>query len=235
MAQWFGNPHGKHWNKDEPGAIWMLFKELLGRTDRRSNFVYLSDGGHFENLGIYELVRRECRFIVACDGDADPDYQFFDLGSMIRKCRTDLGVPIEIDVSPIKRQDNGYSRWHCAIGRIGYDALDPRAVPGILVYIKTSLTGDEPSDVLNYAVEHPAFPHETTLNQWFTESQFESYRALGKHVADLVFKETMPDVEEPADLKEAAHGALHAPVFQSPSPLVSAHSQTRAKFSPVGR
>ena len=66
--------------------------------------------------------------------------------------------------------------------------MDPNAADGILVYLKTSLTGDEPADVLNYHRQHAAFPHQTTANQWFTESQFESYRRLGQHVIEQIFQ-----------------------------------------------
>ena len=190
LGAWTGNPHEKMWKHGEPQmSLFLLFKELFGRTDRRSNYVYLSDGGHFENLGVYELVRRQCRFIVAVDADEDREYAFDDLGGLIRKCRTDLGVPIEIDVTPIKRDANGRSPAHCAVGQIRYDYLYPKAMPGILVYVKTSLTGDEPGDVLNYNTDHPDFPHQPTLDQFFTESQFESYRALGEHVAGGVWPE----------------------------------------------
>ena len=65
----------------------------------------------------------------------------------------------------------------------------------MLVYLKASLTGDEPADVLNYAVENKPFPHQTTLNQFFTESQFESYRELGRHIGSEVFGEAARDAE----------------------------------------
>ena len=79
-----------------------LLYELLGMTTDRREWVYLSDGGHFENLGIYELVRRRCRFIIACDAGQDGAVTFGDLGNAIEKCRSDFGVDIEIDVSKIR-------------------------------------------------------------------------------------------------------------------------------------
>ena len=156
-------------------------------TDWRE-WVYLSDGGHFENLGIYELVRRRCRFIIACDAGQDGAVTFGDLGNAIEKCRSDFGVDIEIDVSNIRPAPGGTtSEWHCAVGSIRYDRQNRQDVAGTLLYIKSSLTGDEPTDVLRYAAEHPAFPHESTSDQFFDESQFESYRALGYHIAHEVF------------------------------------------------
>ena len=165
-----------------------LLYELLGMTTDDKKWVYLSDGGHFENLGVYELVRRRCRFIVACDAGQDGDVTFEDLGNAIERCRADFGVDIEIDLGKLRRRCRRRSERHCAIGTIRYDRLDAarrrrrrRSSPGTLLYIKTSLTGDEPADVLSYAAEHPAFPHESTSDQFFDESQFESYRALGFH------------------------------------------------------
>jgi GNAT superfamily N-acetyltransferase len=205
LGAWLGNPHEDSWQRGEPHlSLFLLAKELFGRTNRRSSYVYLSDGGHFENLGVYELVRRHCRFIVAVDAGQDGQYAFDDLGSLLRKCRSDLGVPIEIDVTPLK-PENGHSRWHCAIGQVRYDCLDPQAVPGVLVYLKSSLTGDEPSDIVNYTTQHPDFPHQTTLDQFFTESQFESYRMLGQHVAKQVFGEALEGVDNPLAMTDDDH------------------------------
>ena len=169
-----------------------LLYELLGMTTDEKNWVYLSDGGHFENLGLYELVRRRCRFIVACDAGQDGQVTFEDLGNAIERCRADFGVDIEIDPSKLVPV-NGRSERHCAIGTIRYDRLEARdadgtpLAPGTLLYLKASLTGNEQADVLSYAAKHPAFPHESTRDQFFDESQFESYRALGFHVTRDAF------------------------------------------------
>lgn len=118
-------------------GLMYLIMEALGLTDARKDYVYLSDGGHFENLGIYELVRRRCRLVIACDAEADPDLTFSGLGNAIEKCRTDLGVPINIDVGQIRRGlDTGKSRWHCAVGCIRYSEADPGNHDGALLYIK---------------------------------------------------------------------------------------------------
>jgi hypothetical protein len=192
LGWWLGNSRvDTSWHKPEPplGLFYLLF-ELFGETNSEREFVYLSDGGHFENLGIYELVRRRCRYIIACDGSADADLGFECLGNAIEKCRTDFGIDIEINVDAIRRsKETGYSKAHCAFGRIRYDRLNnngPRHPVGTLLYIKASLSGEEPADVTHYAEEHPAFPHQTTADQYFDESQFESYRALGEHVAETV-------------------------------------------------
>jgi Patatin-like phospholipase len=205
LGAWYGNPSRGCWRNSGPRfALAHLVKELFGRTDARSDYVYLSDGGHFENLGVYELVRRRCRFIVLCDAGADPDFEFFDLAGLLRKCRTDFGIRIHLDVRPLHRQgDEQRSCWHCAIGTIHYDDVDPGAGTGTLVYLKPSLTGDEPTDILHYQRENPLFPHQPTANQFFNESEFESYRALGHHICQRAFRDAVKDIENRAALSPA--------------------------------
>ena len=193
LGWWLPNPNTaaceNFWNSRGPRTgLMYLLAEMMGRTSEEGRYVYLSDGGHFENLGIYELVRRKCRFIVACDAGADPTLCFEDLGNAIEKCRADFGVDIEICVEPIRRLENGKSKWHCAVGKIRYDHTDSAAQVGTLLYIKASLTGEEPTDVLRYADANPEFPHQPTSDQFFDESQFESYRMLGEHITTEVFE-----------------------------------------------
>jgi hypothetical protein len=190
LGGWVGNPHSDWtWNSTGPPfGLFRLLKEMFGRTDARSAYLYLSDGGHFENLGVYELVRRRCRFVVAVDAEEDAQFGFEGLGGAVRKCRTDFGIRIDVNVTPLRPQGtNRLSEWHGVVGVIHYEDVDPQALPGILVYLKSTLTGDEASDVQNYRATYPDFPHQATLNQFFTESQFESYRALGHHVGSRVF------------------------------------------------
>ncbi len=178
LGWWLGNPR-RNTESTLPGprfGLVSLLSELLGRTDDQTNFVSLSDGGHFDNMGLYELIRRRCRYIILCDGEQDGRYTFEGLGTAIRKCRIDFGAQIEIDPRAIiPNAETGRSEAHCAVGTIHY----ADKTTGTLLYIKSSLTGDEPKDVLQYASTSPTFPHETTADQWFSESQFESYRALG--------------------------------------------------------
>ena len=168
-------------------SLLYLVNELLGRTNDTSKYVYLSDGGHFDNMGLYELVRRRCRYIVICDSEADGDLTFGGIGMAIRKCRIDFGAEIALDLRPLEHaKDSQYSSKHCVVGSITYP--EAPETHGIIVYLKSSLTGDEPADVLNYKKEDSCFPHDSTLDQWFSESQFESYRRLGHHVAFSVFE-----------------------------------------------
>ena len=184
-----GDPSDYPWPSPRV-SLWSLGKELFGMANDTRNYVYLSDGGHFDNMGLFELVRRRCRYIVICDAEDDHGLTFGGIGMAIRKCRVDFGAEISLDLRCVQHgKDSEYSSDHCVVGTIKYPEDSARSEPpGIVVYIKSSLTGDEPADVLNYKKEHPFFPSETTLNQWFTESQFESYRRLGHHVCFSVLE-----------------------------------------------
>src|SRR5262249_1821375 len=103
--------------------------------------------------------------------------------------------------------------WHCAVGQIRYDLVDAGAMPGILIYVKPSLTGDEPADVLHFAERHPAFPHESTADQFFTESQLESYRALGEHVARKVFEHSVGIMHDAGQLHPRGSPGLETPAL----------------------
>jgi hypothetical protein len=192
LGAWLGNPKSGKWTTDGPKiAFWPLIREATIRTDLKSSCVYLSDGGHFENLGLYAAIERRCGLIILSDAGCDPKMQFDDLGNALRKIAIDMGVQIRFDPgepcmkprspggqAPSPGQPPPASYWAKA------DIFYPEAtqLPGTLIYIKPAFYGTEPPDIRNYAGTHPEFPHETTLDQWFTESQFESYRHLGAFV-----------------------------------------------------
>jgi hypothetical protein len=189
LGWWLGNPKQQaSWESGSPRSSWKaLMNELTGTTNEEQSEVYLSDGGHFENLAIYELVRRRCRVVIACDAGADHSYGFGDLASAIEKCRVDFGTRIEIklqDVTPSAKlfpddTDLRVSESPYAIGTIRY----PDDTEGTLIYIKPTLNGQLSRDVLAYAREHKTFPHQPTVDQFFDEAQFESYRSLGSDCA----------------------------------------------------
>jgi hypothetical protein len=193
LGWWLGNPKAKRelWKLPGPRfGVRPFIDEALGLTNDENSWIYLSDGGHFDNLGLYEMVLRRCRLIIVSDAGADPKFAYEDLGNAIRKIRIDLGIAVEFEkpmpMSPDRRPTEGRSAHHCAIGTIRYSAIDPDAPPGTLIYLKTSLSGDEPLDVLHYAAQNSSFPHQPTVDQFFDESQFESYRRLGLHIIERI-------------------------------------------------
>ncbi|MBF0295719.1 MAG: patatin-like phospholipase family protein [Magnetococcales bacterium] len=160
-----------------------LFNEAFSTLSPHDDaFINVSDGGHIENLAIYPLLQRQCRLIVALDGEADPKLEFEGLATTIRLARINLNVHIEMDADEMLALRNGTR--HCATGKIRY--ANDNSV-GTLLYIKASLCKQEDINIQHYKARHPDFPHETTLDQFFDEEQFEAYRSLGHHVAKEVF------------------------------------------------
>jgi hypothetical protein len=211
-----------------------LLDELLARFPGTARgHWYLSDGGHFENMGGYELIRRRLPLIVIVDAEADPDYTYGGLANLVRKARLDFKAeivfmkPEEIDgelspevachVGSLEQLRRG--RWkrreesceekdgkdrrpkrpvadfegpertgrclvHAALARVKYDD----GTQSRLLYVKPSLLGDEPEDVLDYHRQHYDFPQQTTADQFFDEAQWESYRRLGQHIAEKIFR-----------------------------------------------
>ncbi len=180
LGCWLGNPGtagGRTWKHEGPrSAIRSLVRESFGLTNDSGPYVYLSDGGHFENLGLYEMVLRRCRHIVLLDSGCDPGYTFEDLGNALRKIRIDFGIPIVFDQPAEGMRER---KVRAAVARIVYSKVDGACEDGRLVYIKPVKLGNEPPDVQSYAAANPAFPHQSTADQFFDESQTESYRMLG--------------------------------------------------------
>jgi hypothetical protein len=228
-----------------------LLSEFLSRfygTSRARWF--LSDGGHFENMGGYELIRRRLARILLVDAEADPTYTFEGLADLVRKARLDFGAEItfltaeELDaaVAPSHRylfgtleqlrrgrwskepvpdartgrarrsikdpiDETRYSLSHAALARVRFaDEPDRR---GWLVYLKPTLTGDEPADVTQYHRTHASFPQETTADQFFDEAQWESYRMLGFLIASDVLGDGRPS------------GAVVPPEARTPREILS--------------
>ncbi len=150
--------------------------------------LHLTDGGHFENLAAYEMIRRRCRYIVICDGGADPEITFSDFSQLQQFVREDFGVEIDINLDPLRLDSTGRSRRHLVVGHIHYPAASDRiSEDGILIYIKPTLTGDEPEDLAQYRVRNRQFPHESTGDQFFDNFQWEAYRRLGQHSIEVGF------------------------------------------------
>lgn len=194
LGYWAPNPRERtDWrgvrvpNSLLPGLCEVAFRNQL---DERSLFVQLSDGGHFENLGLYELLRRKLELILVCDGGADPKFSFSDLANAVEKARTDFGALVMIEsedldsLIPREEKDGGSLPVRCArqpylIAKIKY--ADNTA--GRLIYLTTTFFKQLSADLYGYKKEHPAFPDEPTSDQFFDEKQFEAYRELGFQAA----------------------------------------------------
>lgn len=224
----------------------LIVSELLARFPGTAwRRWYLSDGGHFENMGGYELVRRRARRIVMIDAEQDADYSYEGLANFVRKARVDFGADVrflsddelnarvaaplrklfgppealrrgawgELPQNPVSKGGKGtvfesprrdaLSLARCALA----DVLYADGTRGKLLYVKPTLTGDEPVDVTQYHANHPDFPHETTADQFFDEEQWESYRALGEHIGTALFS-----------ARGESRGFRPSDVFLKPSP-----------------
>lgn len=227
LGWWVGNPCRKEWNNGSPRIGFLcLLEELLGLASDESKYVYLSDGGHFENLAIYELVRRRCKLIIASDASCDSRYTFVDLQNAIERCRTDFGVEITVDgldqltpkVAPAG-DGIGQCEKHFAIGKIHYNPDCPDQ-DGTLIYLKPALIPGDPADVLGYSRKNDCFPHDTTANQWFDEAHFESYRALGfatAHAACQTITDAIQHALAPTTAAAPANGASSPSAGSPPS------------------
>jgi hypothetical protein len=205
LGYWVANPRQLAQDRKPSSVFASVFdqfyflQELLGLMRESSGTIYLTDGGHIENLGIYELLRRRCELIIAVDAEADPEMSFRSLVALQRYARIDLGVLIDLPWAEIRDATRDASKEiaesgglppnaashgpHCAVGKIIY----PQGREGILLYVKSSITGDENDYIVDYKRRFPSYPHETTADQLFSEEQFEVYRALGFHAVNELF------------------------------------------------
>jgi len=191
LSYWTFNParaSGQRRDRRRTGfwpALWWLFGRGLHENDW---ILKLTDGGHFENLGLYELVRRRCRLIIVSDASADPHWAFADLSNAIQKVRVDFGAAIDMDTRDLQpRGDNRISRSPFVVGRIRYlptepsdgSPPNPKDDEGTIIYIKTCVIHGLPEDIYGYRRDDRAFPDTPTTHQFFDEAQFEAYRELG--------------------------------------------------------
>ena len=223
LGRWSPNPARGRWRSPSPRfGLLCLLMELFGYSNEERDFVYLSDGGHFDNIGLYELVRRRCGIIVVVDAAADPERKFGDLGATMRKCRIDFGVEIDLPLQKLcglgrsTRCNEGYS-W----GVVRYNPDDPNGPVGHILYIKPSLRSlrDEPDDVAAYAATNPTFPQQTTADQFFDESQFESYRKLGQWIAQRAIEDTKSAVLPAPEYLVPAEGKVEPAAPATPLPI----------------
>ncbi len=219
LAYWLRNPNrlvvggDKRKVSMDDWKLPYLFFEMFKLLDEKRPKVYVSDGGHIDNLGLYQLLKRRCDLIIVSDAEADPAMTFASFVDVERFARIDLGIRMEVPVASIreavlKRQAElkkadvlsykAPAHGHAVIGQIFYPALcDEKkevikpAKEGVLLYIKASMTGDESTYVLDYEKRYPRFPHESTGDQFFSEEQFEAYRALGFHATTHGLKDTV--------------------------------------------
>jgi hypothetical protein len=181
-----------------PNHVWPGLSTALPFGHHEDDwFLELSDGGHFENLGLYELVRRRPRLIIVCDGAQDPDFAFADLQGAQRRITADFGATLDLTVAELERlipcktdhrfpeSDLRLAEKGHIVGTIRY--ADERTAT--LIYLKTTLIENLPLALLGYRGANPAFPDQSTADQFFDEEQFEAYRELGFIIATAMMRD----------------------------------------------
>jgi hypothetical protein len=218
LGYWARNPAAVPWRKKisvlGPNLVYPgIVQGLLGqRLNAAAGFLDLTDGGHFENLGIYELARRRVDVIIVSDAAADKDFTMGDLGNAIERIRVDFGYDIRFrygtrdlqwlmpgsyeeakddELAAAFAKGFDLARRGFAIGTIDYGTDETgQSKEGIVIYLKATLMKGLPGDVYAYAKQNADFPHQSTGDQFFDEKQLEAYRELGFRLADAALSDT---------------------------------------------
>ncbi len=206
--RWGGKPGLWHRLANTPGPVY-LFREMFAVMDERCRYLNLSDGGHIENLGVYELLRRQAKFIVCVDGGQEPGMECSDLTRLQRYAEIDLGIRLHFDLHDLSPMPDGCSRAYGLLVKVDYEPGESRpaaeAKVGWMLYLKLAMTGAEPAHVLDYKRDHPDFPHQTTGDQIFDEAQFEAYRQLGECAMRSFFHDKLFDAGADTSLDDWFH------------------------------
>ena len=193
-GQWVRNPARYQSEHYWPSPLRVIISMLWNPGERP--YCFLSDGGHLDNTGLASLFQRRCRFMILGDAGYDPNYEFEDLRRVLQAARakyhldfepvTELfGVQNRDFLDPLRPDQDGISQEHFVVLRVQYpdDAPD-----GFLVITKSTLTGDEPIDIVELKRVCREFPHDPTANQFLPPMQFEAYVILGRHIGDQLCK-----------------------------------------------
>lgn len=163
----------------EPGGWWVL-REALGLAGVRARYLHVSDGGHWENLGMVELLRRHCTHVVVIDASGDPSLT--DVARAISIARNELGVEVHLDLANFVTTDGDLPASPVAVGSIHYADGDV----GDIYYLRCALWPEAPTDLAIYAEHDRPFPLHPTSNQFMPGDRFDAYRALGWHAAQCL-------------------------------------------------
>ena len=180
LGVWVRNPHQHPRRWRLPAWYQLMLREMLGiGLSEKDSRIHLADGGHFENLGLYELLRRRCRYIIVSDAGADPDCTLADLGQAVQRARADLGAEVDICADPLFHGNGGSMRKRAhLVGHVTYSD----GSRGEILYLKALLRENLGADIYGYWRTNPEFPNQPTSNQFYGELQFDSYRELGRQL-----------------------------------------------------
>lgn len=155
-----------------------LLNELLGRNRVGAKYLYVTDGGHYENLGLVELLRRGCTEIYCFDASGGQGFEV--LGDAIALARSELGVSIEVQAKAFEKLFPDTTSDEAEANTVELKFNYSGGTPGRLIYARNVLTAQAPWDARAYHEVDASFPHNTTADQLYTDQKFESYRVLGE-------------------------------------------------------
>ncbi len=210
-------PGWKAWFGVGRVGVLHLVYEMLGINGFRRKFLYVTDGGHVENLGLVELLRRRCTVIFCFDAAGDRVDEFNTIGEAVAMARSDLGVEIEIDPARLRpKEGTPWSLDDWIIAKFRYKD----GSPGYLVFAKAAVVESAPWDVRAYRLEDERFPTHSTADQFFNDRQFEAYRALGRFTARRAVQgmAQVLEAEELAAERSEQSGSSPGPPSPIPSP-----------------
>jgi hypothetical protein len=239
LGVWLPNPRGVRsedvhdsgggdaWGS-RPRLSWLV-REMFGLNRLNARFLYVTDGGHYENLGLIELLRRECTEIYCFDASGDQVDTFFTLGLAVALARSELGVEIDIDPSVITEDGADWCETDHVIGEIRYR----NGATGTLLFAKAGVTRDAPWDVRAYNQKDPDFPTHATTDQLYTDEKFEAYRALGRHTAARALRSMAARHTQPVTASGSPAAAETAPGSAAAAGTASGSAETAVTATTV--
>jgi len=186
-----------------PGLGYLL-KEFIGFHDPSDLYLYVTDGGHWENTGLVELLRtRMLDEIVCVDADSGPGNTAKSISKAIDLAQLECAANISINLDalrsdPMPSPGRDYSRRSVNLGLVRR-RVDGRERLSLLWYCKPALTTDMPPQLLAYREVDPTFPRVSTVNQFFHVAQFAAYRELGRYNARMIQRARSVLAERVAD------------------------------------
>ncbi len=200
LGQWVDNPAAcekqPSWLGKLGRWLWVSPLRLMlhwFQPAERRPFCFVTDGGHHENLGIESLLKRRCRLIIACDAGQDDRHSFLDLSRVLTRMRLEEGITLrsieqnqqvmKLD-SLVPEVKERYTKDHFLFAEIVYP--EERRERSYLIYIKSSLTGDEPTELVQHHRLNALFPHDPTADQFYGPERFAPYAQLGSHMAEIL-------------------------------------------------
>jgi len=257
LGQWLPTPRRLPGDFSRPTPLG-LFGEFLLREPVDRSYLFVCDGGYVDNTGIAPLLQRRCRVMIACDAGQDEAFQFADLRRLLSEGESRYGIqfspidpadhriqlekislPLPDPRASTKTNPSGqvWSENSYLIIKVRYpdDELTRRQLgedrTGYLIYVKPTLTGKEPADLLHYRKTRPEFPHDPTVEMCFDPEQFHMYRRLGERLGDVLIQECFqnidlrnplcqwkPDVPAEKQSTDAAAAAAAPVVDTAPAP-----------------